>query len=233
MCQPIIYYTYNGILSGPCKSLHSDELYSQYIALYGTAARDGNYLRASDGTKRCSKCGIVKPASDYYVTYIKETGKPRHMAACKDCQREYVRAYRKSSDGKAMERRVWRAQLADPAENLKRKARAAVARALKSGKLVRGECAKAGTSPCSGRIEAHHADHSKPLDVTWMCFGHHYGGEHGARTGRRRLAGAFLLAVLMGASAACTSSPVDPNAGACQPLLSRCAPGDTTTWAAQ
>jgi len=54
----------------------------------------------------------------------------------------------------------------------KRMAQAAVSNALRDGRLVRGECARKG-SDCSGRIEAHHEDYSRPLDVTWLCSAHH------------------------------------------------------------
>lgn len=42
-----------------------------------------------------------------------------------------------------------------------------VAQAIKKGTLVRGPCQKCGRT--DGRIDAHHADYDKPLDVTWRC----------------------------------------------------------------
>jgi hypothetical protein len=44
--------------------------------------------------------------------------------------------------------------------------------ALRNGTLVRGECERAGDG-CKGHIEAHHDDYAKPLDVRWLCRGHH------------------------------------------------------------
>ena len=39
---------------------------------------------------------------------------------------------------------------------------------IRRGRLVRPDtCSKCGGS--SARIEAHHRDHSKPLDVDWLC----------------------------------------------------------------
>jgi hypothetical protein len=54
-------------------------------------------------------------------------------------------------------------------------ARNAVQRALRSGELVRGGCARAGQDghECRGRIEAHHADYEKPLEVEWLCSAGH------------------------------------------------------------
>jgi hypothetical protein len=49
-------------------------------------------------------------------------------------------------------------------------ARRAVHRALASGQLVKGPCEVCGTEE---GVEAHHADYSRPLDVTWLCIQHH------------------------------------------------------------
>lgn len=54
----------------------------------------------------------------------------------------------------------------------KNRARGALRRAIKRGDVVRGEkCFEGGD--CRGRIEAHHEDYSKPLDVVWLCNRHH------------------------------------------------------------
>lgn len=54
----------------------------------------------------------------------------------------------------------------------KRKARWTVKDAIKSGKLRRGPCEQRGRD-CSGPIEGHHDDYSKPLGVRWLCLRHH------------------------------------------------------------
>lgn len=55
---------------------------------------------------------------------------------------------------------------------VKHRARNAVYRAIKRGELVRQDCERRGDD-CFGVIQAHHADYSKPLDVQWLCAGHH------------------------------------------------------------
>lgn len=55
----------------------------------------------------------------------------------------------------------------------KRAAHAAVQSAVRSGRLFRQPCEVCGTST---RVQAHHDDYSKHLDVRWLCPTHH--GEH-------------------------------------------------------
>ena len=53
----------------------------------------------------------------------------------------------------------------------KAKARSKVSDAIKSGKLIPGVCAVCGATD---RIQAHHSDYTKPLDVTWLCIKCHH-----------------------------------------------------------
>jgi len=59
-----------------------------------------------------------------------------------------------------------------PEQKMKMQARVAVSHAVARGKLVHGPCESEGPA-CSGRIEGHHDDYSKPLDVRWLCRRHH------------------------------------------------------------
>ncbi len=49
----------------------------------------------------------------------------------------------------------------------------AVTSALREGKLIPGPCEHEADGVCKGRIEAHHDDYTKPLDVRWLCKRHH------------------------------------------------------------
>jgi hypothetical protein len=79
----------------------------------------------------------------------------------------------------------------------KTKAHDAVKYALRTGRLVKGSCELAG-SECGGRVEAHHDDYSRPLDVRWLCKRHHKAADR-ARADRdlRVAVGALHLVVLL------------------------------------
>jgi len=49
------------------------------------------------------------------------------------------------------------------------RAREAVKKAIKSGKLEKGVCVFCGSED----VQGHHEDYSKPLEVTWLCLKHH------------------------------------------------------------
>jgi hypothetical protein len=57
---------------------------------------------------------------------------------------------------------------------LKKKAKAAVRSALKSGKLLKMPCQVCGNE----KVHAHHEDYAKPLDVVWLCVQHHEDVHH-------------------------------------------------------
>ncbi len=53
-----------------------------------------------------------------------------------------------------------------------------VAYALRTGTLKKKPCLYCG----SEKVQAHHHDYLKPLDVVWVCFSCHRRVEHGQRT---------------------------------------------------
>lgn len=57
----------------------------------------------------------------------------------------------------------------------KDRARQRVHKAVKSGRLLREPCKFCGAT----RVQAHHHDYNKPLDVTWVCFKCHREKFHG------------------------------------------------------
>ena len=85
-------------------------------------------------------------------------------------QRLAVRKYRDSEKGKATMRRAFhKARKADPRKHA---ARVLVNTAVARGKLVKPDICQLNEG-CSGRLEAHHYDYSRPLEVVWVCRKHH------------------------------------------------------------
>ena len=119
----------------------------------------------------CRKCGEEKPIDGFY---------PRNKV-CKECTKKRVSEYQKGI-GKHVHNKACRKynktekgkvalQLAkdnyNESQPLKQKAKWAVKRAIKQGKLIRpGACETCGSS-CTP--DAHHCDYSKPTDVMWLC----------------------------------------------------------------
>ena len=126
-------------------------------------------------SKTCFKCNTVKPFEDFYKHQKMPDG---HVNKCKACNkqdvtdnrnknleriREYDRMRGKNADRiKATTEitRAWRDE-----DKRRGAAHSAVARAVKSGLLIRGRCMRC-TEP---KTVAHHDDYDKPLDVMWLC----------------------------------------------------------------
>jgi len=134
--------------------------------------------------KTCFKCGEQRPLSDFYKHPQMADG---HLGKCKKCTKEDVRKnYRDNKeryqeyekerelnpDRKAKKLEYQRKRR--KAHLVKDKARAAVTRGLRNGSLEKQPCEICGDE----KVEAHHDDYSKPLEVRWLCFKHHR-QEHG------------------------------------------------------
>lgn len=100
-----------------------------------------------------------------------------------DTRRESLGRYNNSPKRKATSQRYYdsgkavagyRARAAkDPEWKKKRNAQARALWALKHGKIERGPCVYAHLDNCRGRMEMHHDDYDKPLEVRWVCRSHH------------------------------------------------------------
>lgn len=123
----------------------------------------------------CGGCNVCKARERQ--RWLREND-PEHVRALdnaryqrdKPKRRAAADAYFQTPAGKAARGRAakgWRERNPEA-----RRAQEAVGRALRDGKLVRGSCCREGAD-CSGKIEAHHEDYSKPLEVVWACVAHH------------------------------------------------------------
>jgi len=140
--------------------------------------------------KRCISCKVEKALSEFYAHPQMKDG---HAGRCKECSRrgiaesrrnriedvrEYdrkrgslphrlaaIKAYQKSEVGKAAAKRAkerWEIRHRE-----KRRAQWALSNAVRDGRLVRAKyCERCSDTK---RIEGHHPDYSKPLEVQWLC----------------------------------------------------------------
>lgn len=126
-------------------------------------------------TKTCTDCGAEQPITSFYTHERMADG---HLNKCKTCVKSRVGRHRKlnierirSYDrerAKSPERirsaaaqtKAWRAE-----DRRRVAAHNAVARAIRSGRLVRQPCERCG------RVDsfAHHESYDRKLDVTWLC----------------------------------------------------------------
>jgi len=138
--------------------------------------------------KECSGCGKRKEEAEFAVNKATSDGL---TYKCKVCLSEYQKArrerlnasrppgWKQKTQDMAAYRRAWKE--ANPGYMTKAKAdwlaknkdrarvKDAVRYALKTGKLVKTACQVCGDE----KVEGHHADYSRPLDVVWLCREHH------------------------------------------------------------
>lgn len=140
--------------------------------------------------KTCFKCGRVLELDQFYKHPQMSDG---HLNKCKSCTKQDMAVDRVLNPEKHAARD--KARLNKPKRRADKRryevlhrqrhpekyaARTAVGNALRDGKLIKpGECQKCGRP---GKVEAHHYDYLRPLDVEWLCFSCHRTHEHGQIT---------------------------------------------------
>jgi len=109
--------------------------------------------------KLCKKCGRLKDVDLFY----------KQRATCKKCYLKERAEYANTILGRLAGRRAAKAyRLRFPG---KTKARAAVRRAVRLGIIVEKPCEADGCG--KKKVESHHTDYRKLLDVIWLCKKHH------------------------------------------------------------
>lgn len=123
--------------------------------------------------KACFKCDRCLPLSEFYRHPMMGDG---HLGKCKECTRKDVREnYDKRRDqylayernrSRTPERRA-ALRLSQEKWTEHERARYRLRNAVTRGKLVRpGACQECGAE---GKVDGHHPDYTKPLDVMWLC----------------------------------------------------------------
>jgi hypothetical protein len=129
--------------------------------------------------KKCFKCNEIKSLDNFYKQKSMKDG---HVNKCIDCTkkdvtqnrldkidyyRSFDRARASQPKRKIMAKRVisqWKAQFPN-----RRKAQIILGNALRDKKIEKYPCIVCGIE----KVEAHHPDYDRPLDVIWMCPAHH------------------------------------------------------------
>ena len=140
--------------------------------------------------KTCSKCNTEKPDSEFSFD---ANNRDRLRGSCKECTNSYYAAYRnknieriRAADRKRIalpsRKKALKARGKTPdgkisiakagakyrkANPIKCKTRESVKNALKDGKITRPDICSCCSKPA--RLDGHHDDYSKPLDVRWLC----------------------------------------------------------------
>ena len=138
--------------------------------------------------KKCFKCGIIKPLSDFYKHKKMGDG---YLNKCKACTKKDVQTYykdtileRKNYEQIRNQKRREYLKKREPASkeqrlNAERRyrekykikycAKIILNNAIRDGKIKKGLC-----QICSCKnVHGHHYDYTKPLDVIWLCDIHH------------------------------------------------------------
>lgn len=111
--------------------------------------------------KECSKCLIIKPLDNFYKASDRKDG---HRANCKDCHGKHMKSLAKNNGDHYLTRIAKRYIDKFP---LRKKARNAVAYAIRVGNLIRPNRCESCEKKC--RPQGHHDDYSKLLIVRWLC----------------------------------------------------------------
>ena len=128
--------------------------------------------------KVCMKCFKPKPLNDFYKHPQMTDGR---VNKCKECNKtenrinrtKNVDHYRQYDRDRFQDDPIRRESIMQTAKVLrerypeKYKARTAVGNAVRDGRLIKPNVCSMCDSP--GRIEGHHEDYSKLLDVIWVC----------------------------------------------------------------
>jgi ribosomal protein L40E len=124
-----------------------------------------SFMTASDHitrTKICTRCGVELPLSRFKE---RSDCPGRFRGACIDCERARLRHLYRSDPAYAARKRAHRSNKRQYGE--KDRARKRLLHALRMGYVVKpAACSRCGATT---KIQGHHEDYERPLDVVWLC----------------------------------------------------------------
>jgi len=129
--------------------------------------------------KACGRCGIEKELSAFNKDKYTKTGLRSQCKSCMKMERKRLSKYYKEWRS-TPERKKWYAKYRR--DNYDKDKEKIKARRAARG-LERQPCEVCGKK----KVEAHHDDYSKPLDVRWLCKKHHLEEHSAGDRNERRL----------------------------------------------
>lgn len=128
-----------------------------------------------EASKKCFKCGEIKPLSHFYKHPMMADG---HVNKCKECNKLDVRQNRekKVEYYREYDRQRGNRQTLDDLQRYREQnpkkyaAHSAVGNAIRKGLLIPKPCEICGEV----EVHGHHDDYDFPLTVRWLCAPHHF-----------------------------------------------------------
>lgn len=125
--------------------------------------------------KKCSRCGELKPYSDFPKNKAQRDGyeyrcKPCNTIAYRERRIKNPEVYKKKDTAYYEKNKAAIIESRNTYNSIKFvevAARQKVGKAVKNGELIRPESCSTCNKKC--KPDAHHHDYSKPLDVVWLC----------------------------------------------------------------
>ena len=117
----------------------------------------------------CQKCKLQKECLVNSRRQV-NTGKIRYNYLCKECNNEKSKKYRLTEKGRISIYKTKQKQWEKNSERMH--ARRFLAYHVRLGYIKRPDnCSKCNSL---GKIEGHHTDYTKPLEVVWLCRNCHW-----------------------------------------------------------
>lgn len=129
--------------------------------------------------KICTGCGMSKSWDEFYKHPQTSDG---YTAKCKECTKAATKEYRRNNRAKCSAYEKKRQQTPERKKLSSEHRRASrqrhrehavamymVTNAIRDKKLIRQPCVVCGDD----KVDAHHEDYYKPLEVEWLCRKHH------------------------------------------------------------